>query len=1034
MAGIGLTRCEAYDILKGWETAEGDRHALKGDLPAMAKRDRPVVIVPDDDDNAPLPRPNLRKLFLALGLFLILFVLYHDAVPLYTDWLWFQEVGYSGVFTTTIGAKTTLFLVVGLAFFALFYGNARLARRLAPEQADRFLMEKFGPEWGQSLQRALNWIILGGSVFLSLWAGRLAADNWTQWLEFRNAVPFQKVDPVFGNDISFYAFQLPFLNTLVTFALGALAITLVAVIVIHVADTAIDSFAGLPDVKGGVRTQLLALVAGLALVQAIGTRLSAYDLLFKDNGIFTGAGYTDLHFRLFALNVQVVLLVLTAGACLLTLRKGPGFRWPLIGGAAWLGTMLILGIVVPAIVQKTVVEPNQFTQEQEYLKRNITFSRQGFGLENVRRVDNFPADNSLTAANLQSNRDTLDNVRLWDYDYVGKVYSQLQSIKPYYKYEQVAVGDSHTYNIDIDRYVIGGKVRQVMLAAREMDSDALPDAAKTWQNQRLGYTHGYGLTMSPVNKIIEGAPDYFLSGLPVIASAQAPELKVTQPDIYYGLLSHDYVFTDAAQKEFDYPSTENASVAGSQDQYNNYRGKGGIRIGNSELRKTAFSIRFGDANVVLAKNFTENTRVLFHRDIRDRLQTIAPFIQQDADPYLIVDPDDGRLVWMIDCYTLSDRYPYATPQEMSVNPVTFVAPNYIRNSVKATVDAYDGTVKLYLADPNDPIALTYSHIFPGLLRPMAEMPAGLRAHLRYPEDLFRLQRTVYASYHVDDPRVFYLKEDAWAIPIEPNADSLAAPQRSAANPDQPIINTQKRMEPYYVIMRLPEAPPGQTEFLLMSPLSPINREAQNILGWMCARCDPGHYGELVLYRFPQSASIAGPSQIVQLINSDRVISPQLSLLRQGGSSATLGNMLVIPVEKSLLYIAPLYVEASSQTTKLPQLQKVVVAFGGRAVMEDTLDRALAALFPSGDTTPDSPHGPNNETTPPGPPSNIPIAVRSLIERASTLYDAAQAKLAARDLVGYANGMKEFEKTLADLRRASRQGSGSQPAKSPSPQP
>ena len=999
----------------------------------MAKRDRPEIILPDDDDSESLPRPNLRKVFLALGIFLLLFVLYHDAVPLYTDWLWFQEVGYSGVFTTTILAKTTLFAVVGLLFFALFYGNARLARRMAPEQADRFLMERFGPEWGNALQRGLNWIILGGSAFLSLWAGRLASDNWTQWLEFRNAVPFHRVDPVFGNDIGFYAFRLPFLNTLVAFALGALAITLVAVIVIHVADTAIDSFAGLPDVKGGVRAQLLSLVAGLALVQAIATRLDAYDLLFKDNGIFTGAGYTDLHFRLFALNLEVVLLALTALACLLTLKKGPGFRWPLIGGAAWLGTLLILGNLVPGIVQKTIVEPNQFTQEQEYLKRNITYSRQGFGLENVRRVDNFPADNSLTAAGLQANRDTLDNVRLWDYDYLGKVYSQLQTIKPYYKFEQVAVGDSHVYNIDIDRYLIGGKIRQVMLAAREMDTEALPAAAQTWQNQRLGYTHGYGVAMSPVNRITEGNPDYFLSGLPVTASAQAPELQVSQPDIYYGLLAHDYVFTDAAQQEFDYPATENASVAGSQDRYNNYRGKGGIRIGNSELRKTAFSIRFGDANVVLAKNFTDNTRVLFHRDIRDRLQTIAPFIQQDADPYLIVDPDDGRLVWMIDCYTMSDKYPYSTAQEMQVNPVTFVSPNYIRNSVKATVDAYDGTVRLYLADPNDPVALTYSRIFPGLLRPLAEMPAGLRAHLRYPEDLFRLQRTVYASYHVDDPRVFYLKEDAWAIPIEPNADPSVV-KRSDVAGDPPIVSTQKRMEPYYVIMRLPEAPHGQTEFLLMSPLSPINREQQNILGWMCARCDPGHYGELVLYRFPQSASVAGPSQIVQLINSDRVISPQLSLLRQGGSSATLGNMLVIPVEKSLLYIAPLYVEASSQTTKLPQLQKVIVAFGGRAVMEDTLDRALAALFPGGEAAPSPPGSTNSETLPPGPASNISGALRSLIERASTQYDAAQTKLAARDLVGYATAMKEFEKTLADLRRASRQGNGSVSAKPPSSQP
>lgn len=999
----------------------------------MAKRNRPVVIVPDNDDDETPPRPNLRKVFLMLGLFLVLFVLYHDAVPLYTDWLWFQEVGYSGVFTTTIVAKSILFCVAALAFFTLFYSNARYARRLAPEQADRFLMEKFGPEWGASLQRAVGWIVFGGAVFLSLWAGRLAADNWTQWLTFQHAVPFHRADPVFGYDIGFYVFRLPFLSALVSFALWSLVITLVGVVVIHVADTAIDSFAGLPDVKGGVRVQLLALIAGIALVQAVATRFDAFELLFKDNGIFSGAGYTDLHYRLLALNLQAILLVFTAGACLATLRRGPGFRWPLIGGAAWLGTWLLLGVLIPAGVQKTVVEPNQFTQEQEYLKRNIAFTRQGFGLENVRRVDDFPADNSLNAAGIQANRDTLDNVRLWDYEYLGKVYAQLQSIKPYYKFEQIPVGDTRASNIDIDRYKIGGKTRQVMLAAREMDTESLPQAARTWQNERLGYTHGYGLTMSPVNRVIDGAPDYFLSGLPVTASAEAPELKVSQPDIYYGLLAHDYVFTDAAQQEFDYPATESGGNASSQDRYNNYRGKGGIRIGDSQLRKTAFSIRFSDANVVLAKNFTENTRVLYRRDIRDRLQTIAPFLQQDADPYLVVDPDDGRLIWVIDCYTLTDRYPYATPQEMQVNPVMFVAPNYIRNSVKATVDAYDGTVKLYLADKNDPIAQTYSGIFPGLIQPLSAMPAGLRAHLRYPEDLFRLQRAVYASYHVDDPRVFYLKEDAWAIPIEPTGDPNSAARRLDVTPDQAGTSTSKRMEPYYVIMRLPEAPAGQTEFLLMSPLSPINREAQNILGWMCARCDPEHYGELVLYRFPQSASVAGPSQIVQLINSDRVISPQLSLLRQGGSSANLGNLLVIPVEKSLLYIAPLYIEAAGQATKLPQLQKVIVAFGGRAVMEDTLDKALATLFPGGETAPPPFRNPG-EGAPSGPPSNIPIAVRTLIEHASTQYDAAQTKLAARDLVGYATAMKEFEKTLAELRRASRGGDGSRSNKPPSSQP
>ncbi|HLK57924.1 MAG TPA: UPF0182 family protein, partial [Chthonomonadaceae bacterium] len=537
--------------------------------------------------------------------------------------------------------------------------------------------------------------------------------------------------------------------------------------------------------------------------------------------------------------------------------------------------------------------------------------------------------------------------------------------------------------------------------------------------------------MSPVNKVLDGNPDYFLSGLPVVSSPEAPTIKITQPDIYYGQLEHDYVFVDTAQQEFDFPSTEGSGVGGAQDHYINYQGKGGIRIGDAPLAKWAFSLRLGDALMLLQNGFKPETRILFRRDIRERVQTIAPFLQQDADPYLVINPDDGRLVWVVDCYTLSDRYPYSTPQEMPVNAVTFVAPNYIRNSVKATVDAYDGTVNLYLADDKEPIARTYASIFPGLLKPLNEMPAGLRAHLRYPEDLFRLQRAVYAIYHVDDPRVFYLKEDAWAIPNEPNSQQDAA-------------GTVGKMEPYYVIMRLPGLEQGQNysppteqdtrvsrtrlqgtgltstreEFLLMSPLSPINRESQNILGWMCARCDPGHYGDLVLYRFPQNVSVAGPSQIVQLINSDRLISPQLSLLRSGGSTATLGNLLVIPVEHSLLYIAPLYVEATNSANKLPQLQKVVVAFGQRVVMEDTLDKALADLFPgNAETTPPEGSAPSTPSPPMKPGETVPPDIRNLIEKAAAQYNAAQQRLKAGDFAGYGAATKELERTLEDLRRA-----------------
>lgn len=978
--------------------------------------DEPDLIISsiDDEDDRPYHLP--KRWIGLLAILFAIFLIFHNAIPLYTDWLWFGEVGQRTVFTTTILAKTILFALFGIFFFVVFYGNVRLARRLAPEFANKFLMERFGPNLALSAQKYLGIGLLLISTFLSLWVGRLAAESWASWLEFSHATPFGKSDPVFGKDIGFYIFRLPFLNSVYGFLLGTLIISAIAVVVIHVADRAIESWAGLPNVRPGVRRQLLALAAGITGMLAVGTRLGAFDLLTNDNGVFVGAGYTDLHIRLLALNLQTVLLVATSIICLVSMWRGTSFRFPVYGLAAWLG-VLLLGNVIAGSTQKFSVEPNQFTMEQSYIQRNIQFTRQAFGLENVQRIDSFPADQSLTASQVSANRDTLDNVRLWDYPYLGKVYSQLQTIKPYYKFEAVSVGGGRIPNIDIDRYEIGGKLRQVMLAAREMDTDALPEGAQTWQNQRLGYTHGYGLMMSPVNRTLSGDPDYFVQGFPPTPTPEAANIKITHPEIYYGQLGYDQVYVDTQQQEFDYPSGGAGATAGSnQDHYTSYAGRGGIRIGDSYLKKLAFASRLGDWNLLLASNLKPESRILFRRDIRDRLQTIAPFVQQDGDPYIVVNPDDGRLVWITDCYTMSDKYPYSTPQSISVNPSTFIAPNYVRNSIKATIDAYDGTVHLYISDPNDPIARTYQSIYPGLLEPITKLPAGLRAHLRYPEDMFRLQRSVYATYHVDDPRVFYLKEDAWAVPNEPNME-------------QGTQTAARQMEPYYVIMRLPDvkgASGGSEEFVLMSPLAPVKREDQNILGWMCARCDGEHYGELVLYRFPQSASTEGPSQVVQRINSDKVISPQLSLLRSGGSTATLGNLLVIPVEKSLLYIAPLYVESTNSVSKLPKLQKVIVAFGSSVVMEDTLDKALAALFPGGNTggsADSSPDGgatnppDNTNSSPPQPNPNVTPQLRTLIDRATKQYDAAQIKLKQGDFAGYGTVTKQLQETLTALRRA-----------------
>ena len=466
------------------------------------------------DEVADAPRPRLARWIVLAALLFAAFLIVHNAAPLFTDWLWFQEVGYTNVFTTTIAAKLTLFALFGAVFFGLLYGNLAYARRMASEQGDRLLMERFGPQWGGTLQRGLGWILLLVAGFVALWAGRMGAEQWANWLEFTQGVPFHATDPVFHNDIGFYVFRLPFLNFVYGFLLTTLLLTLAATVAVHVADRAIESFAGLPNVRPGARGQVLLLGAALALTQAFGTFLSKYDLLFNENGGFVGAGYADLHYRLFALNAQFVLLLVVAAFCVAAMARFGLAKWAVGGAAGWVAAMILLGNIAPSLLQKTVVTPNEFSMEGEYIGRNIAATRQGFGLTNVRNVDNFPADESLNAAGLRANADTLANIRLWDYDYLAKVYAQTETVKTYYKFAQTNLDGSQSPNIDIDRYPINGKMRQVMLAAREMDSAALPGAAQAWQNRRLSYTHGYGLAMSPVNEVAEGLPAYLLQGFP----------------------------------------------------------------------------------------------------------------------------------------------------------------------------------------------------------------------------------------------------------------------------------------------------------------------------------------------------------------------------------------------------------------------------------------------------------------------------------------------------------------------------------------
>jgi hypothetical protein len=611
-------------------------------------------------------------------------------------------------------------------------------------------------------------------------------------------------------------------------------------------------------------------------------------------------------------------------------------------------------------MQRYLVEPNEVAREVPYIQYNIQFTRQAYGLENVDERD-FGQVAPLTVETLNANRASLQNVRLWDYRPLSDTYRQIQAIRLYYGF----------HDLDIDRYRIDGDYRQVILAARELDQSQLQSV--TWVNQHLQFTHGYGVVMNPVNEITpEGLPHLWIKDLPPTISVP---LKIDRPEIYYGELTDNYVFVNTGIQEFDYPR-------GEENVYTSYQGAGGVPL-DSYLKRLAFALRLGDANVLLSQYIDINSRLLFNRRIQDRVREVAPFLRYDDDPYLMI--LDGKLYWVQDAYTVSDHYPYSQPVSGDIN--------YIRNSVKVVIDAYEGSMTFYIADPTDPLVQTYSAIFPGLFTPQAAMPDGLRQHLRYPEGLFTIQATMYQTYHMRDVNVFYNKEDQWSLPHEVRGGQ------------------QQLIEPYYVIIRLPSG--TQEEFMLIQPFTPANKD--NLIAWMAARCDGENYGKLVVYRFPKQELIFGPLQIEARIDQDSEISPQLSLWSQRGSQVIRGNLLVIPLDQSLLYVEPLYLQAESG--QIPELKRVILASGERVVMTETLNEGLVKLFGAGASGVAATVG---ETPATGPaatgelPPSMGQQVYDLARQADQHYNAAQEALRAGDWATYGAEQKALEEVVKKL--------------------
>ncbi|MDQ3880538.1 MAG: UPF0182 family protein, partial [Chloroflexota bacterium] len=833
---------------------------------------------------------------------------------------------------------------------ALALGSVLTARRLAPRVPVRRIGAFEIPDVSRPAMTAVA-VVAG---LLALGFGAAWGSRWEEILLFANGGSFGRSDPNFGVDVGFYVFQLPFLR----FVQGWSVIALVVVIGLTLVVYAIGSMRWQFRLTAPVRAHLSILGALLLIAIAAGYQLDILELVYSERGIggaMQAVSYTDAN----AQRPAYVILTFVALASAALLLANIWFRtlWMLVLAlVVWLGASIVIGGIFPAAVQRLQVVPNELAVERPFLERHIAATRESFDLDAIDERP-FTGTEAPTRELFDAEEPTLRNARLWDYRPLGITFGQQQILRQYYEFNDV----------DIDRYTIDGEERQLMLSAREIQTDKLNANARTWTNERLVFTHGYGITAVPVNAVTaEGQPDYLVSGID-----REPDLPVGEPRIYFGQSTDSYVIVGTTTDEFDYP-IEDRSVTTS------WEGDTGVGVGNP-LTKLLFALRFGDVNLLISNQLSDDSQILFRREIEGRLDEIAPFLLWDPDPYIV--SADGRLVWMADAYTISDRYPNAQPLSDE-----FLGINYIRNAVKATVDAYDGTVHFYVADPDDPIIAAYQRIFPGLFEPIDAMPDELRDHVRYPEWMFRAQNETYLLYHVpataQGAGTFYNRDDVWAIPEqELGVDSTGTP-----------------FEPYYVIMRVPGE--EDAEFVLIEPIVAARRP--NMVAWVAARMDGEHYGERISFRFPSDTTTLGPSQVQARIDQDSTISAQFTLWNQSGSSVVRGNLLVLPMGNSIIYLEPIYLQSTASS--FPEFKRGILVSQTRVAFAPTLDEALRQVL--GESSVPPPEGGEGEP--------LPGDVAALVARAQELYDQAQAALTEGDLATYDARLEDLDRVLNRL--------------------
>lgn len=915
--------------------------------------------IPQGPTQQEMPEFNGRR-FLWFLLPILILIFFNRIMTFYTDWFWYDSLDFSSVFFTRIWSQFGLFAAVSVAFWLFLATNVLIARRIEPRGFAGTPFEAIS----QALRVRISTILLFFGAIVALIVGASASANWEEVLLYLNQGSFNFSDPLFGRDVSFFIFTLPIWQALRSMLFGMTFFTLLATGVVYGV-----GWRGWNN-RRPVLTHLSVLGAFLFLLIAWQYRLDAFNLVYSTRGAVTGAGYTDVHAQLPVYNLLAIVTMLTAILLIVTVYLRSAWRAIVVVLGIWVVIAVVAGNIYPSLVQRFQVSPNELNLERPYIADNIEYTRIAFDLNNVETI-NYDASAPLTINDIQSEPQTITNIRLWDYRPLLQTYNQIQALRQYYEFT----------DIDVDRYMIDGDLRQVMLAARELAPENLNTNAQTWVNRRLVYTHGYGVAASPVAQVTsDGLPEFLVQDLPPTGV-----ITITQPQIYFGEKASDYVIARTNEPEFDYPRGEgNETTRFSADT--------GISMGFGT--RLLFAIHFADLNMMLNSDINADSQLLWRRNIVERAQSVAPFLEYDADPYLVIG-DDGRLFWFQDAYILDNRFPYSEP----IATQGLGRFNYMRNAVKVVTNAYDGTMQFYVVDENEPITQAYSQIFPDLFTPLSEMPADLLDNIRYPNDLFTVQAAVFRTYHMTDPVEFYNKEDMWAWPQE-------------------IFDNQpQNMEPYYVLMELPDT--NELDFIQILPFTPANRE--NMIAWLAAKNDPDDYGKKLVYEFGKDSLFYGPKQIEARIDQDPTISQQISLWDQAGSNVIRGNLLVIPIGESLIYVEPLYLQA--ENGQIPELKQVILATANRVVMAENLGLALAELFGS-DVLTDAqlaelasgidPEDSNAISVTGAPTDLAASTVEDLILNANTTYEDAQRSLSNGDWAAYGAQMDNLQQILEQL--------------------